>query len=82
MATAFWTHQLEEELRECGVDDYLFDDSSSQKDCMDKIDCKRAKTGYAHETVVRNAGGEVYKETVKSTCTFIHTLPSYFSHVM
>ena len=48
VASAFWTHQLEAELRECGKEDYLFESSGSREKCMDEIDADRAKTAYSH----------------------------------
>ena len=48
VAAAFWAHQLEQELRESGMEGYVFADSSSQEDCMDMIDAQRAKSVYSH----------------------------------
>ena len=81
VAAAFWTHQLEGELRESRMVDYLFVDGSSREDCMDEIDSKRAKMGYSHESEdcceeCRRRG----KETVK--VHFNITLHRYFSHIM
>jgi hypothetical protein len=48
VASAFWTHQLEAELRECGTEGYLFENGGSREECMDEIDAGRAKTAYSH----------------------------------
>ena len=48
VASAFWNHQVEAELRERGWEEYLFVSSSSREDCMKKIDEERAKSIYPH----------------------------------
>lgn len=48
VASAFWSHQVEVELRERGWEEYLFVSSSSREDCIKKIDEKRARSVYPH----------------------------------
>ena len=49
VASAFWNHQVEAELRERGWEEYLFASSSSREECMKKIDEERANSVYPHD---------------------------------
>lgn len=48
VASAFWNHQVEAELREKGWEEYLFANTGSREDCMRRIDEERAKSVYSH----------------------------------
>ena len=49
VASAFWNHQVEAELRERHWEEYLFASSSSREEFVVKIDAKRAKSVYPHD---------------------------------
>ena len=49
VASAFWNHQVEAELRERGWEEYLFANTSSQEDCMRRIDEEQAKSVCSHD---------------------------------
>ena len=49
IASAFWNHQVEAELREKGWEEYLFANTGSREECMRRIDEERAKSVYSHD---------------------------------
>ena len=48
IANGFWNHELEEELRERNLQDYLFVRTSDRETAMNMIDELRATTIYEH----------------------------------
>ena len=48
MANAFWNHELEQELREKGWEDFKFFTPEDRETAMEKIDAVRAVTVYEH----------------------------------
>jgi len=49
VANGFWNHEVEEELRAQGMDDFLFKTTSDREKAMSKIDELRATTIYEHK---------------------------------
>lgn len=49
VASSFWNHELEEELREHGWEDFKFHVVEDREKAMDKVDAKRAVTVYEHK---------------------------------